>query len=64
MPVDDSGGNASELLSTWNRELGAGETGRLLLETLRLEIRAEGSWENGQPSPARQLPITQYLDER
>jgi hypothetical protein len=43
MPVDESGGNASELLSTWNRELGAGETGRLLLETLRLEIRAEGS---------------------
>ena len=31
--------------------------------TLRFATRAEGSCENGQPSPAKQFPITQYLYE-
>lgn len=32
--------------------------------TLRFATRAEGSCEKGQPSPAKQFPITQYLYER
>ena len=59
-PAGCNGGNASEVFSAWKGEL-LDEPGWLPSVTLRFATRAEGSCEKGHPSPARQLPMTQYL---